>query len=117
VDDVVGHAHEAVAERSERAAHTLHARRDIGRSRYKRGEASVATVRTTTSRGAVDRSAGVAEGRTSNYFRTLARHALFLEAAWNPGLRPDLLADQLARPDPGFGASAAIRAGLTGLLG
>jgi AcrR family transcriptional regulator len=85
---------------------------------------------------------------------TLARHALFLEAAWNPELRPDLiaesqrwwdlgttlltqlgcaepsrrsrwlfayidglLADQLARPDPDFDAAAAIRAGLTGLLG
>lgn len=83
---------------------------------------------------------------------TLARHALFLGAAHNPALRPDLLAesrrwwdlgvvllgqlgvaererrsrwlfayidgllaDQLARPDPSFDATAAIR-GITGLL-
>jgi AcrR family transcriptional regulator len=154
---------------------------------------------------AVDRAAGLAEGTTSNYFRTrkalvagvlrhiseteaapldsmlpdtltfdalvaisaervefllgpgrtltLARHALFLEAAHNPSLRPDLLAesrrwwdlgtallgrlgvpeperrsrwlfayvdgllaDQLARPDPSFDATAAIRAGIEGLL-
>lgn len=155
---------------------------------------------------AVDREAGVAEGTTSNYFRTrkalvagvlryisqaeaapldellapggldaealialsadriefllgpgrsltLARHALFLEAALDASLRPDLVAesrpwwelgtallaqlgvpepaarsrwlfayvdglmvDQLARPDPGFDARAAVRAGLHGLL-
>lgn len=85
---------------------------------------------------------------------TLARHALFLEAALDPDLRPDLvaesqtwwdlgaalvsalgvpdaprrarwlfayidglLADQLARPRDDFDAAAAVRAGLTGLLG
>jgi AcrR family transcriptional regulator len=84
---------------------------------------------------------------------TLARHALFLEAAWTPSLRPGLLAesmrwwelgesllrqlecpdparrsrwlfayidglltDQLARPEPDFDASAAIRAALFGVL-
>jgi AcrR family transcriptional regulator len=111
--------------------------------------AAVEVLGTVGARGfthrAVDRRAGVAEGTTSNYFRTrdalvagvlrfisaaeaaplgdllpdpitvdalvaisaervgyllgpgrtltLARHALFLEAAWNPELRPDLIAE------------------------
>ncbi len=43
-------------------------------------------------------------------------HALFLEAALDPAVRPDLLADQLARPSDDFDPAAAVRAGLRGLL-